>query len=80
MVHASEVLSVRNAAGKAPRAAAICSIALVGAGFVADLYTTSVKRYPNVSVVGAFDRDASRPAAFSTNWSANATIRDSLTS
>ena len=40
----------------------------MGTGFVADLYMRSQKTYPNLKVVGAFDIDRTRLAAFCTHW------------
>jgi len=35
-------------------------IAVVGCGYVADLYMESLRRYPELEVLGVFDRDESR--------------------
>jgi predicted dehydrogenase len=43
-------------------------VALVGCGFVADLYMRSLRLYPDVAVVGVHDRDAARQAAFAAHW------------
>lgn len=43
-------------------------VAIVGCGFVADLYARSFASFPDVQVVGAHDRDASRMSAFCTYW------------
>lgn len=43
-------------------------VAIVGCGFVADLYMASLARHPQVTVLGAHDRDAARLAAFTTHW------------
>jgi predicted dehydrogenase len=43
-------------------------VALVGCGFVADLYMRSLRLYPDVAVVGVHDRDAARQAAFVAHW------------
>ena len=43
-------------------------VAIVGCGFVADLYMPSLARHPQVTVLGAHDRDAARLAAFTTHW------------
>ena len=39
-------------------------VALVGCGFVADLYMRSLRLYPRVEVVAVHDRDPDRQAAF----------------
>jgi predicted dehydrogenase len=43
-------------------------IAIVGTGFVADFYMRSLATFPGLSVVGAFDIDAERLAAFCAHW------------
>ncbi|PKQ13650.1 MAG: oxidoreductase [Alphaproteobacteria bacterium HGW-Alphaproteobacteria-1] len=43
-------------------------VALVGCGFVADLYMRSLRLYPEVQVVAVHDRDAGRQAAFVAHW------------
>lgn len=43
-------------------------VALVGCGFVADLYMRSLACHPDVSVVAAHDRDPGRLAAFARHW------------
>lgn len=43
-------------------------VALVGCGFVADLYMRSLRLYPRVEVVAVHDRDADRQAAFAAHW------------
>lgn len=43
-------------------------VALVGCGFVADLYMRSLRLYPRVEVVAVHDRDAARQAAFAAHW------------
>lgn len=42
--------------------------AIVGAGFVADLYMGSLKLYPEIPIRGVFDRRAERAAAFCDHW------------
>lgn len=43
-------------------------VALIGCGFVADLYMRSFALYPELRVAGVFDRDAKRLAAFCAHW------------
>lgn len=43
-------------------------VALVGCGFVADLYMRSLVSFPHVSVLGAHDRDHARMATFCAHW------------
>jgi len=43
-------------------------IALVGTGFVADLYAASLKTFPNIEVVGCYDLDKARLDAFCGHW------------
>jgi len=43
-------------------------VALIGCGFVADLYMRSLKTYPAIAVVGAHDRDPARLARFCAHW------------
>ncbi len=49
------------------------SVAIVGTGFVADMYMKSIALYPNVNIVGAYDKDAPRLKTFCTHWSIEAT-------
>lgn len=42
---------------------------IVGTGYVADLYLRSLKLYPEVEIVGCYDRDAERLAQFCAHWS-----------
>ncbi len=44
-------------------------VALVGGGFVADLYMASLATFRHVEVIGVHDRDAGRLAAFAAHWS-----------
>src|SRR2546421_9892738 len=39
-------------------------IAIVGCGFVADLYMRTLQRHPSLALAGAFDRDAARMERF----------------
>jgi predicted dehydrogenase len=43
-------------------------VALVGCGFVADLYMRSFAAHPEVTIVAVHDRDAARQAAFCAHW------------
>ena len=43
-------------------------IALIGGGFVADLYMRSFALYPGVPIAGVHDRDPARLAAFASHW------------
>lgn len=45
------------------------SVALMGCGFVADLYMASLAKHPQIQVLGAHDRDDARLAAFTKHWS-----------
>ncbi len=47
-------------------------IALIGGGFVADLYMRSFALYRDIDIVGIYDRDAARLAAFSRYWQVDA--------
>lgn len=44
-------------------------IAIVGTGYVADLYMPSLRSFPGLEIVGAWDVDAGRLAAFAAYWS-----------
>lgn len=61
-----------SASDQAPRpdapAATGGRLALVGTGFVADFYMQSLATYPDLQVVGAFDIDSERLAAFCAHW------------
>lgn len=43
-------------------------IAIVGTGYVADLYMPSLRTFPNLHVIGAWDIDGARLAAFAAHW------------
>ena len=43
-------------------------IAIVGAGYVADLYMPSLRSFPELAVSGVWDVDAGRLAAFAGHW------------
>lgn len=45
------------------------AVVFVGCGFVADLYMGSFATFPNIRVLGAFDRDAKRRKEFCEHWS-----------
>ncbi|MBU2983337.1 Gfo/Idh/MocA family oxidoreductase [Lentibacter algarum] len=44
------------------------SVAIVGCGFVADLYMRSLQTFPDIRVSAVFDRSQQRLAAFCTHW------------
>jgi len=44
-------------------------VVVIGCGFVADLYMRSLRTFPDVTVLGCFDIDAPRMAAFAGHWS-----------
>lgn len=44
------------------------AVTLIGCGFVADLYLRSLKTFPQVQVLGAYDRDPARMRAFCSHW------------
>lgn len=46
-----------------------CRIAIVGTGYVADLYMPSLRSFPGFEIVGAWDVDPGRLAAFARHWS-----------
>ena len=43
-------------------------VAIIGCGFVADLYMASLRLHPGIEVVGVFDRDPARARAFADHW------------
>lgn len=43
-------------------------IAIVGCGYVADFYAITVRAYPDLRLVGAYDRNGSRSRAFACNY------------
>ncbi len=47
-------------------------IALVGTGFVADYYMTTLKNHPELALAGAFDRSRERLDQFCSYWNARA--------
>jgi predicted dehydrogenase len=44
-------------------------IAIIGAGYVADLYLASLCAFPELEIVGVWDHDATRLAHFAAHWS-----------
>lgn len=44
------------------------SIAIIGTGYVADFYMKSIRLYPDVDIVAAFDIDAERLSVFCAHW------------
>ncbi|MBZ0129770.1 MAG: Gfo/Idh/MocA family oxidoreductase [Rhodobacteraceae bacterium] len=44
------------------------ALAIIGCGFVADLYMASLAKHANLSVVRVFDRDPARLSAFAAHW------------
>lgn len=52
------------------------TIAIVGTGFVADMYASSLKTFPDVRVAACFDRDPERLSRFCRYW--NLPAADSL--
>mgnify|MGYP000179513679 CR=1 FL=1 len=57
----------RPATGTAPQGTH--RVALIGCGFVADLYMRSFAKHPEVQIVAVYDRNSNRLAAFSAHWS-----------
>lgn len=47
-------------------------IAIIGCGFVADLYMRSFACFPHAQIAGCHDRDETRLAQFASHWSLNA--------
>ncbi len=43
-------------------------VGLLGAGFVADLYMRSFRTFPEIKVLGVWDHDPARLAAFTAHW------------
>lgn len=54
--------------GNGSRKARLGRVALVGCGFVADLYMRSLAAHPEIAVIAAHDHDPTRLAAFATHW------------
>jgi predicted dehydrogenase len=44
------------------------TVAIIGTGFVADLYAASLKTFPDIKVVACYDRDGERLARFCAHW------------
>ncbi|ONG51416.1 oxidoreductase [Pseudoroseomonas deserti] len=45
-------------------------IAIIGMGFVADLYMRSLETFPGITLTAAYDTDPARRAAFASHWKA----------
>lgn len=58
----------RNVADRVAHKAKGGRVALVGCGFVADLYLRSLAVHPEVTVVAVHDRDSARQVAFAAHW------------
>jgi len=56
------------------------AVVLVGCGFVADLYMAGLATFPEIRVLGVYDRDPARRAAFANHWKTRAfdTLDDTL--
>jgi predicted dehydrogenase len=54
--------------GNSSREARLGRVALVGCGFVADLYMRSLAAHPEITVIAAHDHDPARLAAFAAHW------------
>ncbi len=65
-----------NGAESMASTATVGRVAIVGCGFVADLYMRSFAVHPEVTVVAVHDRDAARQVAFAAHWAVQA--EDSL--
>lgn len=52
-------------------------VALIGCGFVADLYMASLRTFPDIAVHAAWDRDPDRLAAFCAHWDVPAAASES---
>lgn len=46
----------------------VSEIAIMGCGFVADLYMKSLTTFPDIKVIGAYDKDAERLKSFCGHW------------
>jgi len=44
------------------------TIAMIGTGYVADLYAASLKTFPDIHLVGCYDRDPGRLARYCSHW------------
>ena len=51
-------------------------VAIIGTGFVADLYMSSLQTFPDIALRGVTDRDPDRLAAFAAHW--NVPAADSI--
>jgi predicted dehydrogenase len=54
--------------GNSSREAKLGRVALVGCGFVADLYMRSLAAHPEIAVIAAHDHDEARIATFAAHW------------
>lgn len=50
----------------------MAGVAVIGCGFVADLYMRGLRTFPGIAVLGAHDRDPSRLARFAAHWGVRA--------
>ena len=50
-------------------------VAIIGTGFVADLYMSSLKSFPGIALRAATDKNPDRLAAFASYWDAQ-TVAD----
>ena len=57
-----------SSAGAPSAPGAPYAVAIIGCGFVADLYMRSLAVYPEITIVGVFDRRPERLAAFAAHW------------
>jgi predicted dehydrogenase len=44
------------------------TIAMIGTGYVADLYAASLKTFPDIRLIGCYDRDTARLAQYCGHW------------
>ncbi len=51
-------------------------LAIIGCGFVADLYMRSLALYPNIKIVCAYDQDKTRKDTFCAHWGLTATASE----
>ena len=51
----------------------MAKVAIIGTGFVADLYVSSLRTFPSIEIVGAFDINPSRLNSFCQFWKIKAT-------
>lgn len=55
-------------AGRPARAPRVSGIAIIGTGFVADLYAASLRTFPQIAILGAWDSDPAALARFCAHW------------